>query len=230
MAISQPTSGDKLNSPDHSLMHRQIATDPAAPAQSVDIDSNGNVILGVPVYEDVRIVPTSFDFVGNTDPSLVSYTPTGSGIATMMYEFAKNDVAYFQIQIPHQYKEGTDISVHCHWTPGVRGSEEGTNKVGWKVIYSWANTDGTFPAMATADLSDACTSTDDAYLMTPEVTIDGHTIAKTISSMLICQITRTDTGTDDTWASSTSGQLPLLLEVDFHFQIDTLGSRTALIK
>jgi hypothetical protein len=29
MAISQPTSSDKQNSPDHSLMHRQIATDPS---------------------------------------------------------------------------------------------------------------------------------------------------------------------------------------------------------
>jgi len=45
-----------------------------------------------------------------------------------------------------------------------------------------------------------------------------------ISSMLICNIKRTDTGTDDTWASTTSWQLPFLLEVDFHYPISTLGS------
>ena len=230
MAVEQPLATDPLSAPDHSLLHRIIAADLAAPVKSIAIDSYGNLSLATPVYEDIRIVPTSFDVHGNTDPSLVSYQPTGAGVVTKLYEFALNDLAYFSIQVPHNYKEGTDITVHLHWTPGSRGNEEGTNKVGWKVIYSWANIDGTFPVMATADLSDACTSTDDAHLMTPEVVIDGHTIAKIISSMLVCQVTRTDTGTDDTWASSTTGQLPLLLEVDFHFQINTLGSRTETIK
>jgi hypothetical protein len=41
MAISQPLSTDLLNSPDHSLMHRIIASDPAAPAQSLTVDSTG---------------------------------------------------------------------------------------------------------------------------------------------------------------------------------------------
>jgi hypothetical protein len=205
-----------------------------------DVDATGQLtitsptaktpIFSPPVYEDLRIVPTSFDFVGNTDPTLVAYTPTGSGTATMLYEFAKNDVAYFVAQVPHNYKEGTDITVHVHWTPGSRGTEEGTNLVGWKVLYAWTNIDAAFPAMQTADLSDACTSTDDAHLITPEVTLNGHTVPKTISSMLICQVTRTDTNGDDTWASSTTGQLPLILEVDFHYQIDTLGSRQILTK
>ena len=35
-----------------------------------------------------------------------------------------------------------------------------------------------------------------------------------------------DTGTDDTWSSTTSGQLPLLLEVDFHYPLSTVGSKT----
>jgi hypothetical protein len=60
--------------------------------------------------------------------------------------------------------------------------------------------------------------------MTPEVTIDGHTSAKHISSMLLCNVKRTDTGADDTW---TDAQGPLLLEIDFHYPIDTVGSRQA---
>jgi hypothetical protein len=43
MAISQPVSSDLLSSPDHSLMHRQIATDPAAPVQSLTIPASGNL-------------------------------------------------------------------------------------------------------------------------------------------------------------------------------------------
>ena len=43
--------------------------------------------------------------------------------------------------------------------------------------------------------------------------------------MLICNIKRTDTGTDDTWAGTASGSLPMILEIDFHYEIDTIGSR-----
>jgi hypothetical protein len=77
--------------------------------------------------------------------------------------------------------------------------------------------------MATADLSDACDGTDHKHQMTPAVTITGT--SKNISSMLICNVKRTDTGADDTWAGTGSGDLPMILEIDFHYQIDTLGSR-----
>jgi len=188
------------------------------------------LILNQPVWDDLRIVPTAFDFGGSSDPTLVTYTPTGSGIPVMLYEFAKTDVAYFVVQIPHNYKVGTDIYVHAHWTPGSRGSAESGKFVGWKVAYSWANINGTFSAMTVADLSDACDGVNDKHQMTPDVLIDGHTVAKGISSMLICYITRTDTGADDDWVSSTGGQMPLLLEVDFHYQIDTIGSRVISAK
>lgn len=186
--------------------------------------------ITLPVWDDLRILPTAFDFAGGADPTLVAFRPTGAGATTMLYEFAKDDVAYFTVQLPHNYKQGTDIHVHVHWTPGTRGSEETTATVGWKVVYSWANIGSTFPVMVSANLSSACTSTDDAHIMSPSVVIDGHTVPKNISSQLVCHITRTDTGTDDTWASTTSGQLPLLLEVDFHYQIDSIGSNTVSAK
>jgi hypothetical protein len=48
MAILQPASGDKTNSPDHSLMHRIIAVDPAAPVESLTVDSDGDTSSNVP--------------------------------------------------------------------------------------------------------------------------------------------------------------------------------------
>lgn len=186
------------------------------------------LVLAQPVWDDVRVTPAGFDRAGVADPSLVSYTPTGSSIATFLYEFQKNDIAYFTVQLPHGYKQGTDINCHVHWTPGLRGNEENGATVGWKVDYTWANIDGTFGAVGTVDLSDACDGTDDKHQMTPSVAITGT--GKNISSMLLCTIKRTDTGTDDTWAGTASGQLPMLLEIDFHYQIDTLGSRQAGIK
>jgi len=43
MAIAQPISTDPLNSPDHSALHRIIAADVAAPAQSLTIPASGNL-------------------------------------------------------------------------------------------------------------------------------------------------------------------------------------------
>lgn len=177
------------------------------------------------VWDDIRITPGSFDRPGVADPDYVAYQPGGSGVTTYLPEFAKNDLASFTVQMPHSYKLGSDMHVHLHWTPGTRGNEENGATVGWKIDYTWANIDGTFSAMTTADLSDACDGTDHKHQQTLSVTISGT--GKDISSMLICNVKRTDTGTDDTWASTTTGQLPLLLEVDLHYEIDTIGSNVS---
>jgi hypothetical protein len=174
------------------------------------------------VYDDLRITPGSFDRPGNADPVLIPVTPGGSGITTYLYEWAKDDIASFVLQLPHGYKEGEAIRAHIHWTPGPRGVAENTKTVGWKIDYSWASIDGNFGAMQSLDLSDVCDGTNWKHQMSPSGEIVGT--GKGISSMILCNISRTDTGTDDTWVGTISGQLPMLLEVDFHFPIDTLGS------
>lgn len=175
-------------------------------------------------WDDIRVNPGSFDRPGVTDPTIVAYDVNGGGVSTYLWQFQKNAVASFTIQMPHGYKQGTDIYCHIHWTPGANGTTESGKNVGWKVDYSWANIEGNFPTMLTLDLSDACDGTDHKHQMTPDVVIDGHTATKNISSMLICNVKRTDTGTDDTWAGTASGALPMLLEIDFHYQVDSTGS------
>jgi len=185
------------------------------------IQTQINGIHGGNDIEDMRVTTSGFDRPGISDPALVAYAPGGGATTSYLYEFKKNDIASFVVQVPHEYGEGGNLSVHLHWTPGTRGAAESGATVGWKVHYSWANIDGTFGAMGTADLSDACDGTDHKHQMTPVVAITGT--GKTVSSMLICNVTRTDTGADDTWASAVSGQLPLLLEIDFHYTLRTVG-------
>lgn len=189
---------------------------------------SGTMALIKEVWDDIRINPGSFDRPGVSDPAIVAYAPNGGAISTYLYEFAKNNLASFTVQLPHGYKKGSDISVHVHWTPGTRGNEESGKYVGWKIDYAWANINDAFGSMATLDLSCVCDGTDHKHQMTTGVIIAGTN--KNISSMLLCNIKRTDTGTDDTWVSTTSGQLPLLLEIDFHYPIDTLGSREIGVK
>ena len=122
------------------------------------------------------------------------------------------------------HKHGSDITAHVHWTPHDRGVAEGTHTVAWKIDYSWASIGDTFLPSATVDLTDACQSINDHHLMTPNVTITGT--GKGISSMIVGRLYR-DTG--DGW-SGTGANAPILLEIDFHFQVDSTGSRTNGVK
>jgi len=181
------------------------------------------------VWDDLRIVPGAFDFAGNADPSIVNWQPGGTGTTFKIYKFEKNDEAFFTCQMPHSYKLGTDLKPHIHWTPCERGNEESGNTVGWKFDYSIADIGEAFSSSTTIDLSDTCTGIDDYHEITQSGTINGSGITS-VSAMLICRIYRTDTGADDTWVGATTAQSPGLLEVDIHFEIDTLGSRKELSK
>jgi len=192
-------------------------------AESIETDS---LLLTDTVWDDMRVVPGSFDRPGIKDPEYVIYYPNAGGIGVYLPEFNKDDFACFTIQLPHTYKEGEDIYVHLHWTPGAIGNEESGKLVGWKLDYTWANISGTFSDMQTIDLSDECDGMDHKHQMTHDVLLTGIGAGKTISSMILCNIRRTDGGADDTWGTNTAGNLPLFLEVDFHFPIDTLGSST----
>jgi len=77
MAISQPASSDNLNSPDHSLMHRQIATDPSAPVSSVTVNSDGVTTL-------TSLIATTADInAGTVDAVIGGNTPADGSFTTL---------------------------------------------------------------------------------------------------------------------------------------------------
>jgi len=181
------------------------------------------------VWDDMRIVPGAFEFAGSSDPTLEDWQPTGSGATLQVYKFRKNDQVFASIQIPHDYRIGSDLYFHIHWTPCDRGNEESGALVGWKIDYTIADIGGNFGATATVDLSSACSGVDDKHEITDDVMVDGSGITN-VSAMIMLRIYRSDTGADDTWAGSTAPQSPALLEFDIHYQKDTIGSLERLSK
>ena len=143
-----------------------------------------------------------------------------------MYEFAEGDYVEFSCQLPHSYKEGTDLKPHLHWTPGDRGSEENGNTVTWMIDYTIANPDGTFVQSATVDLSDTVSGTDHEHEFTPSGTISGTGVD--VSAILYIKLYRSATG--DTWSTDTVGNRPMILEFDIHFEVDGHGSDEELTK
>lgn len=204
------------NTPTVQKIYGEINTD-----ITIETSAEKTIVLAEEVWDDLRVVPGSFDRPGTSDPAYYDWQPGGSGTTFQALHFNQGQYAFFSCQLPHKYKEGESIYVHVHWTPGNRGTTEGTATVAWKIDYTWINIGGVFGPSATIDLTDACQSTNDQHLMTPQIAIVGT--GKHISSMLMCKIYR-DTG--DTWVG-TNANGPILLEVDFHFPIDTIGSRAA---
>lgn len=195
---------------------------------TINSGSNKTLLLDKIVWDDIRIVPGAFTFLGNSDPTLEDWQPGGAGTTFQVYKFLKNDEVFASCQMPHGYKEGTDLEFHLHWTPCDRGNEENGNAVGWKVDYTMANPNGVFLSSATVDLSDVCNGVDDTHELTASVTVSGTGLS--ISHIIMLRIYRSDTGADDTWVSILAAQSPALLEFDIHFQKDTIGSRQELTK
>ena len=209
------------------LLKNWFGTKPSAYSE-FEGDGTLKMVGNATVWDDLRIVPGAFQFPGNQDPALQDWRPGGAGTTYKVYKFIKNDEVHASCQIPHNYKEGSDVYFHIHWTPAGRGNEESGAYVGWKVDYSVANIDGVFGSSATVDLSHACTGTDDYHEMTPDILVSGA--GWTVSSILYLRIYRSDTGTDDTWASANASESPVLLEFDIHYEINTIGSRLRLTK
>lgn len=181
----------------------------------------GGLVFTDTVWDDIRILPSAFDFAGNADPTCVPTTI--GGMTFRLFEFAKNDEAFAIVQMPHSYKKGTILRPHVHWTPGTRGNEEAGKVVAWKADISYAKFGAAFSTAATVDLSVTIPldAVDGMHLIGPS---DNFVVADDFgeSGMLLIRIYRSPNG--DTWAGTATGSLPLLLEFDIHFQMDKIGS------
>jgi hypothetical protein len=184
------------------------------------------------VWDDLRVPLTSGLIGASNPPSLTKFKDNGAAsVGVYVWAFADESVAgnedqmWFVAQLPHTYKEGTDIKAHIHWSPAVSGAAG--EFVKWGLEYTWQNVDGTFSdtTIITSDASSASTATTsgdgtltaDKHYITSIGSISGT--SKTISSMLCCRIFRNSSDATDDLA-----QAAFAFEVDFHYRIDTMGS------
>ena len=118
----------------------------------------------------------------------------------------------FTVQLPHNWKEGTTIYPHIHWTPRATAS----GNMRWNLDYTWVNIDGTFSATTTSSVVINGPFTANKHLLSDLTS--GNTgidaTGKTISSILICRIWRDSSAGTDTYAGDAGG-----LSMDFHISI-----------
>jgi hypothetical protein len=131
--------------------------------------------------------------------------------------------------MPHNWKEGSVIYPHIHWSPQTTGQN---GSVIWGLEYSWVNYNSTTPiafpntTIITATTA-AITGTSDVdkHLITAFSSITPSTSQDKISSIMMCRLFRNSSAVADTYQGSAA-----LLSFDFHYEIDGVGSNSQFVK
>jgi len=170
------------------------------------------------VWEDLQ-VPGMVVGTGASAPDFINF----AGTTTLkVYGFDGGNTleqVYFIAQTSHSRKVGSNIRAHVHWTPTTAG----TGDVKWNLEYTWQNQSATFGASTTISVTAPAGGTAwyHTYSAFPEIVGTG----KEMSSILVCRLYRDPSDVADTYAADAA-----FLSVDFHYILDTVGSRQELVK
>lgn len=126
---------------------------------------------------------------------------------------------YFDVQLPHAYKEGAVLRPHVHWSPKVDGNTD--DEVVWGLEYTASSVGGIFGntiiISGVERFPGDTKPTAYKHYATPLGDIPGDTFL--ISNMLKCRLFRVASSPSDTFDFDV-----VLHEFDIHYQIDSNGS------
>jgi hypothetical protein len=177
--------------------------------------------ITTPVYASVDIPSSSMYYIGTNIPE---WKPFNGVIApTYVYNALadEEEEAYFIVEVPHNYVEGSDIRLYFHY---VYLSDTVGESAKFGLEYTWCNQEALYPTSTTIYRTTTSTNNDSNYHhWVGFAPIDGT--GKTIGSVLACRIFRNSSSVEDTYEHTV-----VLLEVDLIYQVDTLGSTLATVK
>lgn len=187
----------------------------------VNIANDGNVTFaGTATYwDDVTVPGIGVKTGGSADPTWGAFK---DGIYLYKFPDGSDKEVFFQVQLPHSYKEGTALEPHVHWAP----SSTNAGAVLWKLEYSWANMDAAFGTSTTITGTQAGSGVALQHQLCPINSAAMTGSGKTISSIVACRLYRNgaDSGTDTFTGDA------FLLSIDFHVEKDSLGSNANTTK
>jgi len=154
--------------------------------------------------------------VGTTAPSI--------GVAGLIFPPNVKSEVFFNVQLPHSYLMGGDIDAHVHWIHIEDGDDF---NIVWGLEYLWVSIHGT--STNTSTITTVCNLVDGPHrhqmskIAFDNTMIDGT--GKGVSSMLMCRLFRDGANPLDTFEYNA-----YFMEFDFHFPVDTMGSREVYAK
>src|SRR5574343_412731 len=173
----------------------------------------------LPAWDDLRIA-ASVTTAGVTATVWGTFLATGP-LRSLHFETRVDQEVSFEIQMPHDYLQGSDVYPHVHWCP----TSTAAGNVLWGLEFSWANMNDAFPAPTTyLTTGNSAGTTAWTHILSRLTSSDGleyiDGTGKTLSSMISCRLYRNGSATSvDTYGADAA-----LLEFDLHYQKDSFGS------
>jgi len=197
------------------------------------IEADGTMRLdnAATVWNDLMVFPDATTKGGSNPPEwgtalMKNAGGTSKGVYLWMFASNQEEELHFTVQLPHDYKVGTDIHPHVHWTT-VAGIPSATNVV-WGLEYTLVAVGGSFPKTVTIlanSLIPECSppASTGQHLISPFSPVSGAGLG--ISSILVCRLFRATGDVSDTFPNAVG-----LLGFDIHYEQDTQGSRDQWMK
>lgn len=190
------------------------------------IESDGTFRLtgSATAWEDLRIDGLSAR-VGVTAPTDEVGWRGDNNFLARNFVHTQADEIQFQVQMPHAWLLGSDISPHVHLSPWITGTQA-VQAVQFIFEYYWANIGETFPVSGTSiTLSYTWTGSKQwDHILCDHISSDIVGTGKSLSSIMKCRLYR-----DNTVANNLAGKVTFLY-TDLHYQVDGLGSNLEYIK
>ena len=172
-------------------------------------------------WNDLR-VPLSTTKLGSSNPPTEAiWRDNGAGsagVSGLRFSATQLNQVFFEAQLPHTYKEGSRIAPHCHFISTATPTVGQTVRFGLE--YTYANVGGVFPTTTTIYAEYTFVTGDAAYQQyiggfDPDIE-DGN---MKVSAMLSCRFFRDAAHPNDTYTGTV-----FVLEVDFHYLVESFGS------
>jgi hypothetical protein len=185
----------------------------------VDCGTEKTLVLDVPVYNDANVGGMALRAGVTTPPVTQIVDNVGANTGIYGLGFAVNDEANGAIEIPHDYKEGTNLSFHLHW--GANDAPSGTDYVKWTLTYIVIR-DGATTVPATPIHVETAYDTQYENMRSTFDDIVGTNFK--MGDQFVFNIKRV-IAAGDAYAG-----VAILQTIGFHYQGDTVGSRQIATK
>ena len=182
-----------------------------------EFDSAGKLIMyGDATVHNIIDVPASAIRLDTTTyPTWTAY----KGGQVLAFGGVDDELIYFNVIMPSDYKEGSKINFHIHCT----GDVDSAGNVAWNFSYSFANIGSAFAAATTVGVSSAMAGNADQHEVHEIFDVIGS--GKEIDSVMICSLMREGRAAGDTYSGNV-----FVTNVAFYYECDTLGADEEFVK
>jgi hypothetical protein len=189
----------------------------------VEINQSGELSLqgAATVYNDANVGGMALRAGATTPPITQWVDNVGANTGIYGLGFAALDEANGSIEIPHDYKEGTNIVFHIHW--GANAAPSGTDYVKWQLTYSMDfESTGRVTSPATVISIETAYDTQYTHIRSDFPTITGTTFK--IGDQINFNLKRVAA------EGAAYAGVAIVETIGFHYECDTMGSKNITTK